>query len=315
MQYRRLGGTGLRVSEISLGSWLTYGNGVEDNTAEKTIDQAYDLGINFFDTANVYNRGEAEKVVGKALKKYDRSSYVLATKVYFAMGDKPNDSGLSRKHVTEQLNASLQRLGHEYVDILYAHRYDYNTPVHETLRAFDDLIRQGKVLYAGISEWTAAQIVEAMRIADKFLLDRIVVNQPQYSMLHRNIEAEVLPVSEKYGIGQVVFSPLAQGLLTGKYKTLGDVPADSRAASDKMNHFIGRWMNEATFDKIAKLRAIAGELGIPMAQMALAWVLRQNGVSSALIGASRPEQVVQNARASGTQLDIDTLQAIDDALA
>ncbi len=315
MQYRRLGGTGLKVSEISLGSWLTYGNGVEDNTAEKTIDQAYDLGINSFDTANVYNLGEAEKVVGKALKKYDRSSYVLATKVYFAMGNKVNDSGLSRKHVTEQVNASLKRLGLEYVDILYAHRYDYNTPVHETLRAFDDLIRQGKVLYAGISEWTAAQIEEAMRIADKFLLDRIVVNQPQYSMLHRNIETEVLPVSEKYGIGQVVFSPLAQGLLTGKYKTLGDIPADSRAANDKMNRFIGRWMNEETFDKLAKLRTIADELGIPMAQMALAWVLRQNGVSSALIGASRPEQVVQNAKASGTELDMDTLEAIDDALA
>ncbi len=315
MQYRRLGATGLKVSEISLGSWLTYGNGVEDNTAEKTIDQAYDLGINSFDTANVYNLGEAEKVVGKALKKYDRSSYVLATKVYFAMGNKVNDSGLSRKHVTEQVNASLKRLGLEYVDILYAHRYDYNTPVHETLRAFDDLIRQGKVLYAGISEWTAAQIEEAMRIADKFLLDRIVVNQPQYSMLHRNIENEVLPVSEKYGIGQVVFSPLAQGLLTGKYKTLGDIPADSRAANDKMNRFIGRWMNEETFDRLAKLRTIAEELGIPMAQMALAWVLRQNGVSSALIGASRPEQVVQNAKASGTELDMDTLKAIDDALA
>ena len=315
MLYRRLGGTGLKVSEISLGSWLTYGGGVEKDTAERTIDQAYELGINFFDTANAYNRGEAERVVGKALSKYERSSYVLATKVFFPMGDGPNDRGLSRKHVTEQLNASLQRLGLSYVDILYTHRYDPETPVYETLRAIDDLIRQGKVLYAGISEWTAAQIEEAVRIADKNLLDRVVVNQPQYSMLFRKIEDEILPVSRKHGIGQVVFSPLAQGMLTGKYKTLGDIPADSRAASDKMNQFIQRWFNEETFQKLGKLRQIADGLGIPMAQMALAWVLRQDGVSSALIGASRPEQVVQNAKASGTVLDAGTLAAINEALA
>ena len=315
MLYRRLGKTGLKVSEISLGSWLTYGGGVAKDTAERTIDQAYALGINFFDTANAYNRGEAEKVVGKALSKYDRNSYVLATKVFFPMGEGPNDRGLSRKHVTESLNASLKRLGLDYVDILYSHRHDPETPVQETLRAFDDLIRQGKVLYAGISEWTAAQIEEAIRVADQYLLDRIVVNQPQYNMLHRNIENEILPVSEKYGIGQVVFSPLAQGMLTGKYKTLGDVPADSRAASDKMNRFIDRWMNEETFIRINKLRAIADGLGIPMAQMALAWVLRQEGVSSALVGASRPEQVVQNAKASGIVLPDDALEAIDEALA
>ena len=315
MLYRRLGKTGLKVSEISLGSWLTYGGGVAKDTAERTIDQAYALGINFFDTANAYNRGEAEKVVGKALSKYDRNSYVLATKVFFPMGEGPNDRGLSRKHVTESLNASLKRLGLDYVDILYSHRHDPETPVQETLRAFDDLIRQGKVLYAGISEWTAAQIEEAIRVADQYLLDRIVVNQPQYNMLHRNIENEILPVSEKYGIGQVVFSPLAQGMLTGKYKTLGDVPADSRAASDKMNRFIDRWMNEETFLRINKLRAIADGLGIPMAQMALAWVLRQEGVSSALVGASRPEQVVQNAKASGIVLPDDALEAIDEALA
>jgi voltage-dependent potassium channel beta subunit len=315
MLYRRLGKTGLKVSEISLGSWLTYGGGVEQDTAERTIDQAYALGVNFFDTANVYNRGEAERVVGNALSKYERSSYVLATKVFFPMGDRPNDRGLSRKHVTEQLNSSLKRLGLEYVDILYTHRYDPETPVYETLRAIDDLIRQGKVLYAGVSEWTAAQLEEAVRIADKYLLDRIVVNQPQYSMLYRKIEDEILPVSEKHGIGQVVFSPLAQGLLTGKYKTLGDVPADSRAASDKMNHFISRWMNEGTFVKVDKLRKIADGLGVHLAQMALAWVLRQEGVSSALIGASRPEQVVQNVKASGTALDDGTLDAIDEALA
>jgi len=310
-----LGSTGLKVSEISLGSWLTYGNGVQDDTAEKTIDQAYALGINFFDTANAYNRGEAEKVVGKALRKYDRSSYVLATKVFFPMGEGPNDRGLSRKHVLEQADASLKRLGLDYVDILYCHRYDPEVPVQETLRAMNDLMRQGKILYAGISEWTAAQIEEAMRVADRYLLDRFVVNQPQYSMLHRKIEDEIIPVSQKHGVGQVVFSPLAQGMLTGKYKTLGDIPADSRAASDKMNRFITRFFNEATFLKVNKLHAIADGLGIPMAQMALAWVLRQPNVASALIGASRPQQVVENAKASGTVLTPDVLQKIDDALA
>ncbi|MBN1777121.1 MAG: aldo/keto reductase family protein [Clostridiales bacterium] len=314
MLYRKLGSTGLKVSEISLGSWLTYGGGIAEDTAVRTIDRAHELGINFFDTANAYNRGEAEKVVGKALSKYDRSSYVLATKVFFPMGDGPNDRGLSRKHVTESANASLKRLGLDYVDILYSHRYDTETPVQETLRAFDDLIRRGKVLYAGVSEWSAAQIEEAMRVADKYLLDRIVVNQPQYSMLHRNIEDEILPVSKKYGIGQVVFSPLAQGMLTGKYKSLNDIPADSRAANDKMNHFIQRWMNQEAIDRVNKLRVIADSIGIPMAQMALAWVLRQDGVSSALVGASRPEQIEQNAKASGTALDDETLRQIDEAL-
>jgi len=314
MLYRRLGNTGVKVSEISLGSWLTYGNGVADDTAIRTIEQAYDLGINFFDTANVYNHGEAEKVVGKALKPYDRSSYVLATKVYFPMGDGPNDRGLSRKHIMEQAHASLKRLGQDYVDILYCHRYDPETPVYETLRAINDLIRQGKVLYAGISEWSAAQIEEAMHVADRYLLNRFVVNQPQYSLLHRNIEQEVIPVSQKHGVGQVVFSPLAQGMLTGKYKSAGDIPADSRAASDKMNHFIQRWMHDDVFARVNKLSAIADQLGMPMAQMALAWILRQPNVASALVGASRPQQVVQNAKASGIVLPPDALSAIEEAL-
>lgn len=315
MNYRRLGKTGLKVSEISLGSWLTYGNGVGDETAIKTIDTAYELGINFFDTANVYNRGEAEKVVGKALKKYERSSYVLATKVFFPMGDGPNDRGLSRKHIFEQANASLKRLGLDYVDILYCHRYDVNTPVEETLRAFNDLMRQGKVLYAGISEWSAAQIEEAMRVADRYLLDRFVVNQPQYSMLHRDIEREVIPVSEKHDVGQVVFSPLAQGILTGKYKKLGDVPTDSRAANGRMNQFIGRFMNEETFEKVGRIAVIADELGVPMARLALAWVLRQPNIASALVGASKPEQIEENALASGVSLSNEVLKMIDDALA
>ena len=309
-----MGNTGLNVSEISLGSWLTYGNAVENETAIKTIDKAYELGINFFDTANVYNRGEAEKVVGEALGKYERSSYVLATKVFFPMGDGPNDRGLSRKHVMESAEASLKRLKQDYVDIFYCHRYDPNTPVDETLRAFDDLIRQGKVLYAGISEWSAAQIEEAMRAADKNLSNRFVVNQPQYSMLHRYIEAEVIPVSERNGIGQVVFSPLAQGLLTGKYKSPGDIPSDSRAANDKMNSFIKRWLNEATFDKVNRIAAISAKIGVPMAQLALAWVLRLPNIASALIGASRPAQVEENCKASGYALTQDILDEIEAAL-
>jgi len=314
MQYRRLGSTGLKVSEVSLGSWLTYGNGVGDETAISTIHQAFESGINFFDTANVYNRGEAEKVVGKALSKYTRSDYVLATKAFFPMGDGPNDRGLSRKHIMEAFHASLKRLNVDYVDILYCHRYDPDTPVEETLRAFDDLIRQGKVLYAGISEWTAAQIEEAMRVSDAKLLNRFVVNQPQYSMLKREIEKEVIPVSEKNGVGQVVFSPLAQGFLTGKYKSMNDFPKDSRAANEKMNVFVHRFLSEDVFEKIGKLSAIADEAGIPLAQMALSWILRLKNISSALIGASRPEQVAQNAKASGTVLSADTLAAIERVL-
>jgi voltage-dependent potassium channel beta subunit len=314
MQYRRLGGTGLKVSEISLGSWLTYGNAVENDTAIRTIDKAYELGINFFDTANAYNRGEAEKIVGEALRKYDRSSYVLATKVFFPMGDGPNDRGLSRKHVYEQANASLKRLGLDYVDILYCHRYDAETPVEETLRAFGDLLRQGKILYAGVSEWSAAQIEEAMHVADKYLLDRFVVNQPQYSMLCRTIENEVIPVSKKHGVGQVVFSPLAQGLLTGKYKSLQDIPADSRASNDKMNRFMKGLLTEATIGKVRKIGIIAARLGVSMAQLALAWVLREPNVASALVGASRPEQIVENAKASGYALSEETLAQIDETL-
>jgi voltage-dependent potassium channel beta subunit len=314
MQYRKLGRTGLKVSEISLGSWLTYGNAVENDTAVKTIDRAYELGINSFDTANVYAGGEAEKVVGEALGKYRRDSYVLATKVFFPMGDGPNDRGLSRKHIFEQAHASLKRLKVDYIDILYCHRYDPETPVEETLRTIDDLIRQGKILYAGVSEWTAAQLQEAMRIADKYLLDRIVVNQPLYNMLDRKIEGEVIPVSEKNGISQIVFSPLAQGMLTGKYKNPRNLPAGSRATNDKMNGFIKRYLNDGTFAKILKISAIADQSGIPMPQLALAWVLRQTNVASALIGASRPEQVAENAKASGYALSEDIIKEIDAAL-
>lgn len=311
MKYRKLGTAGVRVSEISLGSWLTYGNAVENETAARTIDRAYELGINSFDTANGYARGEAEKVVGAALAKYPRESYVLATKVFFPMGEGPNDRGLSRKHIMESANASLKRLDKDYVDILYCHRFDPEVPLTETLRALDDLVRQGKVLYVGISEWTAAQIQEAMRVADRLLLDRIVVNQPLYNMLDRKIEDEIIPVSRQVGIGQVVFSPLAQGMLTGKYKDLDHLPDGSRATNDKMNRFIQRYLNAETLDKVRRLGAVADGLGIPLAQMALAWILEEDNVASALIGASRPEQVDQNVKASGYVLPADALEEID----
>lgn len=314
MQYRRLGGTGLLVSEISLGSWLTYGNAVENETAIQTMDRAYELGVNFFDTANVYNNGEAEKVVGEALRRHPRESYVLATKVFFPMSDRPNDSGLSRKHIRESVHASLRRLKLDYVDILYCHRYDRNTPVEETLRAFDDLIREGKVLYGGISEWTAAQIEEAARISDRLLLNHFVVNQPKYNLLHRYIEEEVIPVSRRNGIGQVVFSPLAEGVLTGKYLDSKEAPRDSRAANKKMNYFIHYNLNEQVEGKVRKLKAVADQLGVPMARMALAWILRQDNVASALVGASRPAQVEENVQASGLVLPDDALDAIEDAL-
>ncbi|QHT63034.1 aldo/keto reductase [Paenibacillus lycopersici] len=311
MQYRKLGGSGLKVSEISLGSWLTYGGYVEKQNAVQAIEQAYDLGINFFDTANVYERGAAEVLLGETLKAYKRDSYVLATKAFWPMGDGPNDRGLSRKHVIEQCNASLKRLGADYVDIFYCHRYDNETPLTETLRAIDDLIRSGKVLYAGVSEWTASQMADALATADRYLLDRIVVSQPIYNMFERYIEKEVIPYGEKNGIGQVVFSPLAQGLLTGKYTTLADIPTDSRASKLE-------WMRKGiTEEKLAKVRAlseIASELGITTGQLAIAWILRQNNVASALVGASRPEQVIENVNASGVALSEDVLERIEGIL-
>ena len=314
MKYRRLGNSGLKVSEISLGSWLTYGKTVEDNTAEKTIHKAYELGINFFDSANVYERGEGERVMAGALKEYPRESYVITTKAFWPMGEGPNDRGLSRKHVIEQANASLKRMNLDYVDIFYCHRYDQETPVEETLRAIDDLIRQGKILYAGVSEWSAAQIEEAVRVADKFLLDRIVVNQPVYNMLNRYIEKEVIPVSSKHGIGQVVFSPLAQGILTGKYKG-NTIPEDSRASNTEINNFMKGMLTETTFLKVEQLEKIAKELEITLPSLALAWILRQPNVSSALIGASRPSQVEENVKAVEIELTSEVIEKIEGILA
>lgn len=314
MKYRRLGRSGLKVSEISLGSWLTYGKSVEDNTAAKTIHKAYELGINFFDSANVYEQGEGEKVMAKALKEYARESYVITTKAFWPMGEGPNDRGLSRKHVYEQLHNSLKRMDLEYVDIFYCHRYDPETPVDETLRVIDDLIRQGKILYAGVSEWSAAQIEEAVGVADKYLLDRIVVNQPHYNMLNRYIEKEVIPVSSKHGISQVVFSPLAQGLLTGKYKG-GNIPGDSRAANDTINTFVKNSINDGNLEKVDRLENLAKELDTTLPALALAWILRHPNIASALVGASRPEQIEANVKGSELELTAEVIDQIEGILA
>ncbi|MGM1045480.1 voltage-dependent potassium channel beta subunit, animal [Paenibacillus uliginis N3/975] len=311
MEFRRLGSSGLKVSDISLGSWLTYGGYVERENAVKSIQTAYGMGVNFFDTANVYEQGAAEMVVGETLRGFPRESYVLATKVFGKMGDGPNDQGLSRKHIMEQCHASLKRLGTDYVDIYYCHRFHTETPVEETLRALDDLVRQGKVLYVGVSMWTAAQMEEALAVADRYLLDRIVVNQPLYNMFERGIEDEIIPLGEKKGIGQVVYSPLAQGVLTGKYASREDVPENSRASklgSDRLK------ISEERISQVQALGHIADELGISVGQLALAWILRQGNVSSALVGASRPEQVEENVNASGIKLSSDTLTAIEDIL-
>lgn len=315
MEYRHLGKYGVKVSEVALGSWLTYGGATENETAEKCVDRAYELGINFFDTANVYAAGKSEEVVGKALSKYPRESYFLATKVYFPMGSGPNDRGLSRKHIFEQCHQSLKRLGKDYIDLYQCHRYDTETPLEETLTALDDLCSQGKILYYGVSEWLAQQIAHAVDVIRAGRLHPIVSNQPYYNMLGRGIEKEVIPLCEREGIGQVVFSPLAQGVLTGKYKPGQQPPADSRAADPKQNYFMNQGkLDESQLEKVQKLVPIAEQAGLSMAQMALAWCLRQKNVSSVIIGASRPSQVDDNAAAAGKQLSQEVLAAIDKAL-
>lgn len=314
MKYRRLGNSGVKISEIGLGSWLTYGESVEQNTAAECIHKAYDLGVNFFDTANVYNRGEAEKVVGKALKEYPRDSFVLASKVYFPMGNGPNDRGLSRKHIMEQCDASLTRLGVDYLDLYQCHRFDEESPTEETLLALDDLVRQGKILYCGTSEWSAAQLTDAVHITKERNLHPIVSNQPIYNMLTRYIEKDVLLVSQENGIGQVVFSPLAQGILTGKYKPGQEIPSDSRAANDDINFAIKGYLNDDVLKRVAKLEGIAQELGVKLSQLAVAWILRQPGVSSAIVGASRPSQVEENVKAAEVELTDDVLEEIETVL-
>ena len=298
------------VSEISLGSWLTYGVGVETAPARACLDRAFELGLNLVDTANVYGRGAAEEFLGAALSGRERSSYVLATKLYFPMSDE--DRGLSAAQVAKQIDGSLRRLRTDYVDIYQCHRYDDATPLEETMRALTEVVRQGKARYIGFSEWTADQIRAALEIPG---VERFVSSQPQYSILRRGIEKAVIPLCAASGISQIVWSPLAQGVLTGKYRAGDDVPDDSRAASETMGWAMNRFLGDDVLAVVQRLRPVADGLGITMSQLALAWVLRQTNVASAIVGATRPAQVDQNAAASGIELDEATLNAIDDAVA
>lgn len=309
MQYRRLGSSDLNVSEIALGSWLTYSGGVERQQAEACIHKAFDVGINFIDTANVYGRGAAESLLGEVLQGIDRSSYVLATKVYFPMSE--TDQGLSAAQIRKQIDASLQRLRTDYVDLYQCHRYDTNTPIEETMTALTEVVQQGKARYIGFSEWNSSQIQSALNLPD---VERFVSSQPQYSMLRRKPEAEVFPLCAANGIGQIVWSPLAQGVLTGKYKPGEAPPQDSRATNDKMNGFMSDLLSDRVLSAVQNLKPIAQRLDLSMAQLALAWVLRDQRVTSAIIGASRPQQVEDNAAASGVRLSDEVLQEIDQVL-
>ncbi|MDE2125563.1 MAG: aldo/keto reductase family protein [Armatimonadetes bacterium] len=317
MEYRRLGSSGLEVSEVCLGSWLTYGAAVETGTAHACMTRAWELGINFFDTANVYARGEAEKSVGAAIRNWPRDQIVVATKVFFPMSDGPlpNNRGLSRKHIFEQCERSLKRLGLDYIDLYQCHRYDTGTPLEETLRALDDLVRQGKVLYTGFSMWSPAQIARAVEMQRSAGLHPFISSQPYYNMLGREIEREVVPVCDAAGIGQIVFSPLAQGVLTGKYRKGQPPPAGSRATDERQNMFFNPGMlSDETLGKVEELGKIAKSLDLSMAQLALAWCLRLSSVSSVIIGASRPEQVEDNAGAAGRKLSADAQEAIENVL-
>jgi len=302
LEYRKLGAAGLKVSEISLGSWLTFGGYVGKESVRGIVRKAYDSGINFFDTANVYMNGEAERVLGEALAGLPRSSYVLATKVRGPMGDLPNQQGLSRKHIFEQCDASLKRLGAEYIDLYYCHYPDAETPMEETYRAMDDLVKQGKVLYVGFSNMSAADIEQAVAVVDKYGLHPIVANQPLYNMFAPGIEAEVLPLCERHGIGQVVYSPLAQGVLAGKFKSVADTAVSNRAGDGNGSEALRSWLKEEYVNQARTLQEMASDFGLTLSQLALAWTLRHPQVASALVGASRPEQLEENIRASGVRL-------------
>ena len=314
MEHRYLGRSGLKVSEISYGNWITHGSQVEEDAAVACVNAALDAGITTFDTADVYAGTRAEAVLGRALGGLRREGLEIFTKVYWPTGEGPNDRGLSRKHIHESINASLRRLGTDYVDLYQAHRFDHETPLEETTRAFDDLVRAGKVLYVGVSEWDADQIRRATEIADRMGFDRLISNQPQYSMLYRVIEAEVVPTSVELGLGQIVWSPIAQGVLTGKYLPGQPPPEGSRATDPTSGHFTERLRTEPILTAVQKLRPLAEQAGLSMAQLAVAWVLQHDFISSAIVGATRPEQVVDNVGASGVRLDDDLMAAIDAAL-
>lgn len=313
--YRHLGSSGLKITEITYGNWLTHGSQVEAGTAIECVHTALDLGITSFDTADVYANTAAEEVLGRALAGRRRESLEVFTKVYWPIGPKgPNDVGLSRKHIMEGINGSLTRLGMDYVDLYQAHRYDHETPLEETMQAFADVVRAGKALYIGVSEWTAEQIRTGQELATQMGF-RLVSNQPQYSALWRVIEDRVVPTSQELGLGQIVWSPMAQGVLSGKYLPGQEPPAGSRATDDKGGRqMISRWMRDDVLTAVQALRPIAQDLGLTMPQLAIAWVLRNPAVSSAIVGASRPEQLADTVRASGVHLDDDVMAAIDIAL-
>ncbi|MCG8916847.1 aldo/keto reductase family protein [Actinokineospora sp. PR83] len=316
MEHRRLGRSGLNVSEISYGNWLTHGSQVEEDAAQSCVRAALDAGITTFDTADVYANTKAESVLGRALKGQRREGLEIFTKVFWPTGPGgPNDKGLGRKHIMESAHASLQRLGTDYLDLYQAHRFDRSTPLEETMLAFADLVRQGKVLYIGVSEWTADQITRGAALARELNVP-LISNQPQYSMLWRVIEKQVVPTSEREGLGQIVWSPIAQGVLTGKYAPGAEPPAGSRATDESGGkNMISRWLRDDVLTAVQQLKPLAEQAGLSMAQLAVAWVLQNPNVASAIIGASRPEQVVDNAAAAGRKLDADLLKAIDDVLA
>ena len=315
MAYRYLGSSGLKVSEITYGNWLTHGSQVENDVATKCVHAALDAGITTFDTADVYANGAAEQVLGDALKGQRREGLEIFTKVYFPVGERgPNDTGLSRKHIREGIDNSLRRLGVDYVDLYQAHRYDHETPLEETIAAFADVVRSGKALYIGVSEWTADQLRAGQTLARQAGFS-IVSNQPQYSALWRVIEERVVPTSRELGIGQIVWSPIAQGVLTGKYKPGEAPPAGSRATDEKGgDEMIKRYLTDDVLTRVQDLQPIADDLGITMAQLAVAWVLANDNVSAALVGASRPEQITENVKASEVTLEADVLSKIDAAL-
>ncbi|MDQ1618762.1 MAG: hypothetical protein QOE19_1331 [Actinomycetota bacterium] len=311
MEFRTLGRSGLYVSEIAYGNWLTHGSQIEEDQATACVREALDQGITTFDTADVYARGRAEEVLGRALKGERRESLEVFTKVYWPMGRGKNDSGLSRKHMMEGINASLRRLQMDYVDLYQAHRYDTETPLEETMQAFADIVRAGKAFYIGVSEWTADQIREAKLLADELGIS-LVSNQPQYSMLWRVIEGAVVPTCQELGIGQVVWSPIAGGVLTGKYQPGSVPPEGSRAAGDDSGTM--RFLRDEVLERVAQLEPLAKEVDLSLAGLAVAWVLQNPNVSSAIIGASRPEQVVDNVKAAGVKLDADLMASIDEII-
>src|ERR1700722_6873218 len=315
MEYRRLGRSGLVISELAYGNWITHGSQVQEDAATACVAAALEAGITTFDTADAYAGTRAEEVLGRALHGVRRESVEIFTKVYWPTGPGRNDRGLSRKHILESAHASLRRLGTDYVDLYQAHRYDHQTPLEETLRAFDDLVRQGKALYIGVSEWRAEEIAAALKIAGEMGFDKIISNQPQYNMLWRVIETEVIPLCAKEGIGQVVFSPIAQGILTGKYLPGAAPPAGSRATDESGGKdFIESFLSDALLTRVQELRSVADEAGLSLAQLAVAWTLQNPNVAAAIIGATRPEQVRENAGAAGIRLDEGLLRRIDDIL-